>query len=465
TRLVKRATGMTAVYRARRGIQPPELATQQNTVYTNCAAFMNSLIWETFGYDIVSWYTADFIERKDMTVFYYDVIGNETRSEIDSLIKQVEELLVPGDMLVTRLPDESNGHIIMYIGNGKYVHSTGSNYNYTSGEVYEKNGSIRYDQLSETYFNPDSSRYLAKTGRFAVLRPLNIIDVPIPQKTLDRMNSMSGIIAQKITSHPQGKSANPGDIVSYTVSIENVGSDKQAIAVRATLPDGTTYVSGGDNVSGRTLSWSAVLQPGEMLEVSYSVRINADAPLGQTVSHGTTVVNGVDLYCADTLVANTLTASQMTEIDQSAGKQAGSKSTMCQIINSIYANVTGHKLSLTNEKSLFAQLFSSIGSGEYLNINYNPMVVPSLYGGWYVDNSVYHKDRIQMLKPSMVQTGDILLVAEGSSCSIYLVLDGGEMLYMTSNGVKIMDAEKSTSMMSGILGKRAFCILRPSLIF
>ena len=31
TRLVKRATGMTAVYRARRGIQPPELATQQNT--------------------------------------------------------------------------------------------------------------------------------------------------------------------------------------------------------------------------------------------------------------------------------------------------------------------------------------------------------------------------------------------------------------------------------------------------
>lgn len=468
TRLVKRHSNMPAVYRHRHGLQSPELATDQNTVYTNCACFINTLIRETFDYDIVSWYTADFIERKDMTVFYYDNTGSETEGEKQSLIDRVKSLLLPGDMIVTRLADESNGHIIMYVGNGRYVHSTGSNYNYSSGEVFEKNGSIRYDELSETYFNPSSSRYLPKTGRFAILRPLNIINVPIPQKTLDRMSGMTGIIAQKLTSHPQGKSANPGDRVSYTVSVENTSGKSRFISVTATLPDNTTLVSGGDRVSGRTLSWSTALEPGERYEVSYTVTVNGDVGLGSSIGSGYTAVNGIELYCADIYVANTLTTSQMAALDKAARAQIGSRATMGQIINSVYTSTVGDNIRLTNEKALFDRLFSASRVGEYLNLRADPLVVPSLYGGWYVDNSSYQKDRIQMLKPSMLLTGDILLVSsssDGSSCSMYLVLDGCELLYMTSGGAKIMNAEKAVSLMNSILGKNAFCVLRPSLVF
>ena len=468
TRLVKRDSRLSAVYRARRGVQPPELATQQNTVYTNCAAFINSLFWATFDYDIVSWYTGDFIERKDMTVFYYDVTGNETEGEKAALVQKVEDLLVPGDLLVTRLPDESNGHIIMYIGNGQYVHSTGSNYNYGTGEVLEKNGSIRYGDLESTYFNPSSSRYLPKSGRFAVLRPLDIINVPIPQQTLDRMNSMDGIVAQLLTSHTQGKSANPGDTVSYTVSVENAGSEKQTVSVTVQLADGTSYLSGGDSVNGRTLSWNAVLQPGEIWEGSFTVTLSAELGRGQTVSAPSATVNGVKLYCADVLIANTLTGAERTALDQAARKMEGSKSTMCQIINGLYSSVAGDSPSLTNEKALFGKLFTQSRVSGYLDLTAEAIIVPSLYGGWYVDNSPYQRDRIQMLMPSMLTTGDILFVADksdGSSCSIYLVLEGAELLYMTSTGAKIMNAEKAASMMSSILGKTAFCVLRPSMIF
>ncbi len=468
TRLVKRHSNMPAVYRHRHGLQSPELATDQHTVYTNCACFINTLIRETFDYDLVSWYTADFIERKDMTVFYYDNTGNETEGEKESLIRQVKSLLLPGDMIVTRLADESNGHIIMYVGNGRYVHSTGSNYNYSSGEVFEKNGSIRYDELSETYFNPSSSRYLPKTGRFAILRPLNIINVPIPQKTLNRMSGMTGIVAQKLMSHPQGKSANPGDLVSYTVSVENTGSKSRNISVTSTLPDNTTLVSGGDRVSGRTLSWSTTVAPGERYEVSYTVSINGDVGMGSSIGSGITTVNGIELYCADIYVANTLTGSQMAALDKAARAQKGSRAAIGQIINSVYTSAVGDNIRLTNEKALFDRLFSASGVGEYLNLLSDPLVVPALYGGWYVDNSAYQKDRIQMLKPSMLLTGDILLVSsssDGRDCTVYLVLDGCELLYTSSSGAKIMNAEKAVSMMNSILGKNAFCVLRPSLVF
>ncbi len=124
--------------------QEPERANEQNYLYTNCAAWIYNLFWEAFDYDIRDWYCRSYFDRTDILVYSDAYDDSRTDAQWEQACKDLQAVLVPGDLIVTMYRDaetgaENGGHIILYVGDGKYAHSTGRSYNYEEArEVYEK---------------------------------------------------------------------------------------------------------------------------------------------------------------------------------------------------------------------------------------------------------------------------------------------------------------------------------------
>ncbi len=472
TRIVCQGTNITPEYRGLYGIQSPELATEQNYVYTNCAAFINTIFHETFDYDIVSWFTSNFIDRTDMEVLSYSPSGNESMTQKALQIEKIKEELRPGDLIVYRYAGDTGGHIVMYVGNGKYVHSTpynGGNYDYQKAvERFEAYGTVRYDSLDETLFDPDNqSRYLLNQHKYAVLRPVDIIDKAPTQNTVNRVNGMWGVVAQKLSDHPQGISANAGDSVTYTIKLQNKGSEKVYLNVKNTLDDNTSLITTSGQCNGNLLSWNVEVIAGETVELTYTVKIKDGVADGTAVGHGNATVNGVQLYCAEVFVKNTLTEEQRASIDSHVRANYSSLSSILEVADIAYNAAVQKDIAYDTNTAMFKDVFAvSVNNPEYLCIKSDANgVVQTVYGGWYVTKSSDLGKRTQVLQPHMMMEGDILLVSKdvsGTDCDTYLVLSGGELLAKGDNGLKILTQAERDSLFDGILAQYAFALLRPS---
>lgn len=99
--------------------------------------------------------------------------------------------------------------------------------------------------------------------------------------------------------------ANPGDPITYNITVANTSAQFEAtnLIVRDAVPDGATYVSGGDNFDGTDVGWQvAVLAPG------------AEVVLHFTVTAGSDIVNDDYEVSADNNVHAVGTTAVTTEI-------------------------------------------------------------------------------------------------------------------------------------------------------
>ena len=454
--------------------QEPERANEQNTLFTNCAAWIHSLFWEAFDYNIVDWYTNSFIDRTDIMVYSGKYDGSLTTAQKNQICKEIEDILVPGDLIVSRHRKngvESGGHIILYIGNGQYIHSTGANYDYTKpDEGYDKKGSVCYDNLADTYFKSNHGRYILNEARYAVLRPLQLIK-SIPQKSITRFASMQGIVAQKLSTHPMGVTANAGDTITYTIKVTNTNDEPVTVEVKSTLAANTTLVSGGDSVNGNTLSWKFAIAGHGVKEVSYTVKISSSVSAGTLIGEGTTTVNGIQVYGTDTRVGNTLSEAQQQAIIDAANNANGQSGEMAAVIDAIYEKALGVDLGLTTNQALYKTAFS-VGSGERATlISSNKMLIKgvrTLFGGRYVYKTTSVPERVQLVREEMLIAGDIIVSSPnntGSGCKLYLVLNDGLLFEMASSGTRVLSATSSADKLEGLLAANSFVVLRPSLSF
>lgn len=104
--------------------------------------------------------------------------------------------------------------------------------------------------------------------------------------------------------------ASPGDVVTYTISLQNVGTTMaEALVLTDTIPLGTTFVANSLHVTagfaqfradGNLVFWQGDLAPGQVLTMTFSVAIQPGVAGGSIIRN--TVFAGPEQASADIVV-------------------------------------------------------------------------------------------------------------------------------------------------------------------
>ncbi len=494
-------------YRWQRGKNSPEDATQQQYIYTNCAAFTYDVYFEALGYDILSYTTASLIQSPtDIMPYKYFPSGKETEEKMAEVEKEFRSLLKPGDIIVVRYNGKSkgNGHAMLYVGpdvlktvmaeknnqqegsattasttaaaENEYVydiiHSGGSNYNYSAyTEKFEKKGSISMTSV-DMLFNPESSRYVfSKLLSFGIVRPLNRYEGGVPEKTQNRINNLYGVVAEKLCSHTVSNTVNPNEEITFTFSVENTTKYPVKLEIKDIVPEYTEYVSGAEAVSGSDLSWNLTVAAGEVKTASYTVRVKADAPYGTVIRSEDGTVGGVDADCKPITVAKTLTKEQQAAVKTAITELGDSELRATALANAIYEKVVGRGdlLDATYEETLAAVFVNYLDLPTHfspaLDGKYTSMLVPTLYGGRYTLPDLEADEvevRTRLPYERNLTVGDILIAADDADAT-YRIL----CLYTGDGMYNLLEGEYTEEAVDKVLEKciayNRYAVLRPSM--
>ena len=271
---------------------------------------------------------------------------------------------------------------------------------------------------------------------------------------------------------------NPGELITFTFTLFNVNNEAKTVEVYDKVPAGTSYVSGGERVTGDALYWTVNVGAGETVTVSYTVRVNNVAD-GTLIDGLDGTVGGVKHRCAAIRVKNTLTASEQAAIKAAVEelKNEGTTLTKLALVNEIYRRALGveNVFATTNvnnvmrdgTESVFAKSTQKSGS-KYLSClrtdetYYSRMLVDHLYGGMRFDSSAKLYDRTKLLKPHNLVVGDILIGRTSSAERVYIYVGGGELLLLDSGVGDPVNFQKLSENI--MYFGRDFAVLRPSYV-
>ncbi len=478
------------------GEKAPEEYTADEWGYVNCAVFTYDVYLNALGYTLPNnmYTTANLAanaETLGMQMFYFEntTPGSYTEEQMLEVERQFMATLQVGDLMVVRRSNNT-GHVMLYIGNGKFIHSSGSSYTKTDAGVgYEQyEPTIRYHKVSDYFFDPTSvggspfrgedeyaGHYVEK---LLIVRPLNVFNDAIPTNTVNRVQNMQGIRAEKLSSHPSSVSVNPGDLVTFTFSLFNVNAEAKTVEIYDKVPAGTSYVSGGDRVEDDELYWTVSVGAGETVTVSYTVRVGNVAD-GTLIDGNDATVGGVKHRCAAIRVKNTLTVSEQQAIQAAIEelKAEGTSLTKLELVNEIYKRALGVEniFATTDVNSVVRDGSESIFdtsakkySGKYLSClrtdetYYSRMLVDHLYGGMRFDSSAKLYDRTKLLKPHNLVVGDVLIARTSSAEYVYIYAGDGALIPLTSGIGNAADFKTNSERI--MYYGRDFAVVRPSYV-
>ncbi len=452
-------------FRWQKGLKHPEEYTAQETGYTNCAGFTYDVYYHALDYDIKT-FTTDTLHTSSSAnrVYSFAQTGKETEAEKQAIINEVLSQLQPGDIICVKRANGS-GHAMLYVGNETIIHSTGSNYNYsTSTETYEP--TIRFRSARDLFSEDSTSNIFGSVQTFDIIRPLDKWNGEIPENTLNRMANLKGIRAEKLSSHASSTSVNPRDEITFTFAVYNSNENSVTLDIKDTVPANTTYVSGDLTANGNELSLSLTVPAGEKKTVSYKVRVKEDTAEGRYIISDSGTVGGVKVECPDIIVKNTLTSRDKEKLTASINAHKDTTLTGPALANSIYntAFETGDLFTESTILDVMNSVFALTTEKDgYYVLNkesaYYPMIVPKLYGGRYFYSTTYQYDRVRLAKPHNLIAGDILIARTSSEQYMYLY-DGTNLLNLTDGSL----AENDTAYrLERLLAYQYyFAILRPS---
>ncbi len=497
-------------YRWQHGVRTsPEEYTAQYTGYTNCAAFTHDVYLAALDYRIGAYTTQLLMEKpKKERIYTYYPTGEETAEEKEAVETQFRSNLQMADIIVIRYNGKNtgNGHAMLYVGSKvlenvdgyrgtaaegtedtgnsnqdfhyDIIHSTGSSYKYATGtEKIESVGTIQMMSV-DSLFDGDSNRYVfEKLVSIAIVRPLNGFKGSVPADTVNRMLYMENVMAEKLSSHTLGMTANPGDEVSFTFSVTNKNDHEVTLPVKDTIPANTTYVSGADTVDGTSVSWNVTVPAGMTATVSYTVRVSDDAPCGDSVSCADGTVGGIPVVCPNIFIGHTLTADQQKALLAAVKEQTDAGLRGLALVNAAYHSVIG-KSDLLPESGteLLNGIYNPNTSYTLLNKNgpYLSMVAPGMFGGQYVTQRVlslneaqagnwYEKIRTRLPGCDNLTVGDVFVASEDGACTkLAMYLYTGNSMVDLLTG-KALDTTACEQVLEKAISYNRFVILRPSL--
>ncbi|MBE6712086.1 MAG: DUF11 domain-containing protein [Ruminococcaceae bacterium] len=469
--------------------------TSQNLGFLQCAAFCyevyrNALDLDLIYKDKVCYYTSRFDTNANHVLRETPVasgFSSMSQEQLDQKKQEFLSALQPGDIIVYRV--KNNGHAMVYVGNDTIIHSGGSVYNWDNKqEVYEYQGTVRKDSV-DFFFEKGKTRYLFNKQSYCIIRPIEDFGITqVPQKSLDRMGVMRGVLAEKLSSHTAGQTVSPGEALTYTFSLNNTTGEEKTLTVTDTLPLHTEFVSGDLTLSDRTLSATVTLPAKSTVQLSYTLRVKGDTPSGQQI-RSESFVASVPTDCPAVTVGNTLSETERDAIGKAVTELSSSQLRGLELGNAIYEKATGRvAFPTTAPEQILEDLFRhySVALESKAaetdpnwpwywrsldpNSTYLSCLVPNLYGGRYVaentdadpltDLEWFQAKRARYVSANQLLPGDFVFLSYNSkdlTGSVYL-FTGDSLLDLQSN--KEINPEP---LLQRIVSDRYFAVLRPSL--
>ena len=476
-----------AYYRWSVDQRQPEDYTSQHTGYSNCAAFVYDLYKAALDINIQYYTTANLTAGSPKVLARTPIaagFASLSDEQLEVMKQEFLDNLQPGDLIVYRYEGNKNGHAMCYVGNNMMIHCTGSNYNYEEQvEKYEEAGCFRYESI-DSFWDKENRRYLFNKNSYVIIRPLDGFTGEIPQRTLDKMDAMRGVMAEKTSSVFWTQTVSPGQEVTFTFTLQNLTGWDKTLTVTDTVPENTTYLSGAQKQDGNTLSWTVAVPARETVEVSYIVQVADDAR--KVVS--SSFVESVPVNCPSIWVGKTLTAQEQEELVLAAKNADVSSASGIELAAAIYWDSLGREiLRSVDANSLLEGVYRYFsvnvekGAATYdadwppqwrsldKSSKYANLVAPGLYGGRNVLEGTdeipcstldfMRIARTRLVAEEQLITGDIIITNDNADiqASAWLYLDGQLLDLQTG---EMIPAEP---MLSQLICHMHFVVIRPSL--
>ena len=514
------------------------------------------------------------VNNKEINISGSETINNYKMDETiaSEIVSHLEDVLQVGDILLyDRVVGTSvQGHVAMCVAtsnvNGreicsKFMHSYGLSYDltdkYDSSDTHNTNkGTIRFtdsyssgngifdysngNNVSNSYVDNGILDYCSGSGCYwqavrdniveiGVFRPLNIILASNKYSISDvdgvRSNYNRYLTRSKSASVDKYESVNPGDEITYTVtlkysgsSVYNIGRDYDKSYISDTVPANTTlvYCEPECDRHGNEISWNVDSIDNTADKVySFTVRVNDNTPLGTRIVSNKTEAIGAKLSTIETEVNRTLDASEQSRLKFIVNEQVGDEyNSSTEFIQNVYTalisnneimnfdfttiplNMYIHSIFTTNN------IYSNGGSFEYFSSyidysnNVNKMLVKNLFGGRYVMDSNandhwFNDGRELYYDNDTLMVGDVLVIYDrkyetelqkynasndtsleiAGERELYLYLGDGNFAVIPQHDKRVtIFSNKSpdnrnangSRLIDSLMGQSAFAVLRPS---
>ncbi len=461
----------------------PEEYTSQWRGYSNCAAFNHDIFYSALDYDIVDYTTAQLTARKTDVVLTEKNPTNWSAEQKETAKKEFLEALEPGDLMVYRYGD-GNGHVMMYVGNNRMIHCTGASFDWNNkAEKFEETGSFKCETI-DNFWIEDNRRYLFNKESYRIVRPLLSFKEQIPQKTLDRMNKVRGIMAEKTATCTYSQTANLGQEITFTFTLENVTDTDKTLNLKETLSENLTYVSGADKADGAILSWRVTVPAKKTVNISYKAKVKEDAALIGEKIISNSFIESIPLNCPEIYIKKTLTDSEQTILVSTVNAFKGSNLRGIELADAIYKEAIGKStLSGKNASEILSEMCENFSDNldswpahwQKLKTISNPslsMLAPNLYGGRYFMEPDGEERAEAALKRTRLVCADKLIIGDIILANTALGYEGENCRLRVSSymfvGDKLLDLDKnvlieSEPRLEKLLCDSHFAVIRPSI--
>ena len=226
---------------------------------------------------------------------------------------------------------------------------------------------------------------------------------------------IAGISMEKTVSAGLDKTVLPGSLITYSLKLENYSTTSyEDILFEDTLSDKVTFVaaSAGVKVEGNKVSALVDVPSMSHKTICWTVRVNADAKVGDKIVSNATYFGGVDVF-ATTNYVTSFTNEKLKAVADKAREYADETTVYTdptELANKIYADALGLNLNLGTSKEVMTEVFYKLTntSSSYIKSShaYKSILVPTLYSGVEIKPTEKFID-IHTIEDFMI--GDIIL--------------------------------------------------------
>ena len=446
-------------------------------------------------------FARDNIGTNDEVIYYVD--AEHYAGDKDALLQEIWNNLQVGDLVCYRHNSSGSvgGHVMLYVGNNKFLHCTGSSFDYTSDPAEsqdkatsdEKNyGAIQELDASEVFSNTSSTRYLFGTleGKevlsFEVLRPLNRNGLQFTSQAILR-SVIPYIVIEKTATTPHMSTVSRGEDITYSITITNKGASTCSnLVINDVISSLCTYkndtIDNDGEVIGRNVSFNiASLASGASITLSYTVTVNNDVEIGSIIESYQGKVNGVytnKIYHTVGGFSDIDYDDIADYADQLIGKNYDDDTTDgVKVAYDLYYNAFGFEFvsSTTTATNIDNGLIYNNEVNNTIDINstYYPLVNPNFYGGLLIkEGMVTDNLRIRNNKSSFFETGDIIITSDTHTGSVvkktYIYISPTKIIGLDGdNNVAVIYSTPSTvsKFLSQLIAYNRYIVLRPALVY